>query len=96
MVEAEGEEDREAEIEDVGPEKRGEAAEGDAKAVDENASFAHVLVSGLGGVGCGFGDGLWGLAAGYQGCGEGEGEDEFAMVGSCRGFARDGKAHLRG
>ena len=77
MVEAEGEKDREAEIEEVGPEKRGKAAECDAKTVNENASFAHVflgcqvLVVSCQLVGCGFGDGFGMIAACYQGCGKG-------------------------
>jgi hypothetical protein len=44
VIEAEGEQNCEAEVEDVGPEERGEAAESEAKAVDEDTSFGHVVL----------------------------------------------------
>ena len=100
MMEADGEEDREPEVEGVGPEERREAAEGEAKAVDENASFGHVfeLVVGcsLSVVSCGFWGGFGWVAACYQGCSKGERDEEFVAVESRYGIAWDGKANPRG
>ena len=42
MVEADGKEEGESEIEDVGPQERGKAAQGEREAVDEDvAAFKH-------------------------------------------------------